>query len=155
SLLSSGRDRKILEWNVATFQVHRTLLGEAANLNTERTKWEPLAHSPNGKIVALGSVTASPEKSEPIRLWDTAAGKELRVLDGGKAWAGECVFSPDTKFLVSGAGTDGIGLWDVATGKEVWHRREAALLKSTLAISPDGRRLACATPDKTIRLLEA
>jgi WD40 repeat protein len=129
-----------------------------------------LALSPDGKFVATAGESlyeAHPEY--PIRIWDTATGKEVGQYRGHLGPPAAIVFSPDGKSLASFAvGTlgnefrDEIRLWDVTRGKllrvlsgpqmDAGNRREARL---RLAFSPDGERLASFGVDKSIRLWES
>jgi len=108
-----------------------------------------VAFSPDGKTLATSTF-----KDRTIRLWDVAAGKEIRTCpasiedvpsvghSGGLART--LVFAPDGKTLVSASpGEYGrLCFWDVATGKEI---RDAAGHDDevwSVAFSPDGKTIA-------------
>src|ERR1041385_6594196 len=57
-----------------------------------------IAFSPDNKLMASGSRDAT------IRLWDFAAGRELRVIHGDSGWI-SVAFSPDGK-TIAGAHSD-------------------------------------------------
>ena len=54
-----------------------------------------------------------------VKLWDLAAGKEKKALEGHTATVFAVAFSPDGKALVSGAWDNTARVWDPATGKEL------------------------------------
>jgi WD40 repeat protein len=102
-----------------------------------------VAYSPDGKYLASGN------NSEPIYLWDVAAGKVVRPIQHQQA--GMCLkFAPDGKTLAGAASDGSVHLWDVASGKEL-----AALTGyhgwiNGLAFAPDGQTLALAGADSQI-----
>ncbi len=100
-----------------------------------------LAFSPDGKLLATGGS----QHDDDVRLWDVAAGKEVRVLKAG-AIVPAVAFSPDGKVLASGQGDGRVVLWDVAMGKELRVLKGAPDSTLTVAFSPDGRLLAAAGP---------
>src|SRR5262249_32460650 len=119
--------------------------------------------SPDGKVVA-GSFD-----TEVVRLWDVASGKEKVALKGDPT-VQALAFSPDGKVLATGTPPGTVRLWDAATGKAFIRleparadRNEAGALRplpwantwgvgtdQSIAFSPDGKRLACATGEKII-----
>jgi WD40 repeat protein len=111
------------------------------------------AFQSDGKAVdADGKPTADPDCT--VRLWDAAAGKELKKFEGHTQIIKSVSFSADDKLLAS-TGDDGtIRVWDVAAGKELkkldGHRQGT----EGVAFLPDGKRLLTASTDKTLRLWE-
>jgi hypothetical protein len=94
--------------------------------------------------------------SPAVRLWDLAAGKELRALDvAGEVYGLE--FSHNGRWLAtcSGLRNNGFRLWDVRTGKPV-ALEPAAQRCDAVTFSPDSRWLAWGSGDgeSAVRLCE-
>lgn len=84
-------------------------------------------------------------------LWEHCRGEQLAVF-AGHHWIVTCVaFSPDGRWLASGAQEDSIRLWDVARGECVGiipaHRGAVWCVQFT----PDGRQLMSSGSDRKIR----
>ncbi|MCI0741711.1 MAG: sigma-70 family RNA polymerase sigma factor [Gemmataceae bacterium] len=72
-----------------------------------------VAMAADGKLLALGG-----HQGEVV-IWDLAAGKARKALNGSAAGGGAVValaFSPDSRQLASAAAAAGVTLWDLATG---------------------------------------
>ncbi len=105
-----------------------------------------LAYSPNGRILAAGG------GDDPVRLWDTDTGKEIRTVK--ETWATAVAFSPRGSVLATAGAFKVIRLWEVATGKEYNKLEGHAAAIKALTISPDGSMLASGGQDGTVILWE-
>lgn len=109
------------------------------------------AVSPDGKRVVTGGW------DQPVRVWDTDTGKELRTLRAAHALH-DVTFSPDGRWLLGGGyrspGHGWITAWEVATGKTLFTRKAHDQRIVSVAVSPDGKRLATAANDAKVILWE-
>jgi WD40 repeat protein len=115
---------------------------------------------------------AAGDGQSQVTLWDVATGRSLRVLRGWPPKVGELyraigslAFSPDGSWLAAGLGMPSmrsedyerqiVKVWDPRTGNELrtWTAHTNAIV--WLAFAPDGRRLATASHDGTVKLWEA
>ncbi len=116
-----------------------------------------VAFSPDGKqAVSCGGGECKdgqwlPGSDFAVRLWDVAAGKEVRQFKGHTAGAACVAFSPDGRFILSGAGNV-IRLWETATGKEVRTLTGHTGGVSSVAFVQDGGRAVSGSWDGTVRL---
>jgi WD40 repeat protein len=101
---------------------------------------ETLAFSPDGKVLACGKGMGA------IRLWDVAAGAELRPLASPDSRVTGIAFSPDGTVLASSGHQNGaavVRLWNVATGQVSFTLRMSGYVHAwCVAFSPDGKTLA-------------
>jgi WD40 repeat protein len=99
-----------------------------------------------------------------VRLWDVAAGRELRRLKGHGAGVRSVAFSPDGGTLASGGGDGSVRLWatavsyglrrlwDVVAGRELRRLEGHGAGDLSVAFSPDGGTLASGGGDGSVRL---
>ena len=151
-LVSGGRDNNVKVWDVEKGTEIATLRRHVAEVLC-------VAVSPNGKLVASGG------KDNSIRLLDSENGVQLFVLPGHNYWISSLAFNPDGRCLVSGSGSldsdapAQLKIWDLANGQEL---RGIELPKggvTSVAFSPDVKRIAAAighgTPSTTNAFGEA
>jgi RNA polymerase sigma factor (sigma-70 family) len=106
-----------------------------------------LAFSPDSRLLASAGHGLD---DRFIRLWDVAAGKEIRRIEVS-AWS--LAFSPDGKTLATVGLTDSaIRLWEVDTGLERGRFPGHPGRVVGLAFTADGRALASAGMDTTVLL---
>ncbi len=159
---------KVVLWDLATGrQLHE--LGAATR------PVQALAFAPDSKILAAGDCAPGRFRAgidsgaSAVRLWDAAAGRKLRELEGHTGGVTAVAFAPDGKALVSASHDGTLRVWDPADGKEVRkvqvpddtpeERERPDRVKGvhyggvlSVAFSPDGQLLASGSYDGTVRL---
>ena len=148
SLLSLGRDRCLLRWDLAACKPTRLF------------SWPPVGHqgfalSPDGNTLAING-----EPDFYARLWDIRTGKPGRGLGKprpGSIWA--IAFSADGRLVAAVHDDPVIHAWNALDGKEVRQFKGFKRRVKCLRFSPDGKALACGlltnddlTTESTLRL---
>jgi WD40 repeat protein len=87
-----------------------------------------------------------------IRLWDLAAGRELRRLTGHTQFITSLSFSRDGKMLASTSDDQTVRLWEVGTGKMLQTLKGHTKGVASATFSPDGRKAVTASEDETVKL---
>jgi WD40 repeat protein len=116
--------------------------------------------SPDGRTLAIWGTVF---KGLCVELHDIDTGKELLTVQSGVFGGGETsepwgrfqiAFSPDSRLFAVGAAVgDPVRLFEAATGKELAHIELGWGFKGVL-FSPDGRTLAAASNNGSVRLLD-
>jgi WD40 repeat protein len=104
--------------------------------------------SPDGKILAA---SGGDRRERKLKLWDTAAGKEIASLTGCTNSLDSMAFSADGKRLAS-ADEGLVQVWDVNTHKEI-ASFQLEIIPCVVALNRDGTRLA-AVGRKQVKLWE-
>jgi WD40 repeat protein len=126
-------DYSIRVWNRSTDEIRA--FGESFNEYAMS-----LTVSPDGKTCVSG------HRQGLIRFWDCATGQLTKTMAGHESTVDQIAFSPDGRLLVTGSWDGTAKLWDTASGKQL------AVFDMPphcydLAVSPNGRLLACSSED--------
>jgi WD40 repeat protein/beta-lactamase regulating signal transducer with metallopeptidase domain len=171
TLATASEDKTIKLWDVTSI-LGRTDLKSVPQLNAQATlkghasKVTAVAFAPDGKTLATGGADQQLGVSGEVLLWDlsTLGGrtdlKSVPPLTPRSSLKGPiqglwCLaFSPDGKFLVTGATSEpALKVWDVATGEERLALRAASTSYiRCLAFSADGKMLATGHGDGVVGL---
>jgi WD40 repeat protein/tRNA A-37 threonylcarbamoyl transferase component Bud32 len=152
-LASSGDDGKVCLWDLTTGNLLKTLEGHTGPVGT-------VCFSPDGKRLASAS------KDQTVRVWDAESGEALLKLPTHGATVSGLVFTPDSERLIGTAnlneGANHIGIakqtirvWVAATGLPVLTLRGHDGAITGVCLSPDGKRLATPSRDRTVRVWDA
>ena len=143
TLFSSGDlSQSILQWDVATGRLRRTLREHAKRIFD-------IDLSPDGRLLASASA------DQVLIVREANAGRPLAYLRGHTGWLTSVAFSPDGRTLAS-CGNDGtMRLWSVTASREVAILPGKMAPASATAFSPDGTVLVAYGNDKSLRIWHA
>ncbi|KAL4736839.1 WD40-repeat-containing domain protein [Aspergillus similis] len=117
-----------------------------------------VAFSPDGKHIASAS------RDQTVRLWDSSTGDHQKTLAGHSDGVVAVAFSPDGKQIASVSDDWTVRLWDSSTGDYqktlAGHSGSKTLAGHSgsvmaVAFSPDGKQIASASRDETVKLWDS
>jgi WD40 repeat protein/uncharacterized caspase-like protein len=88
-------------------------------------------YSPDGRLVAT-------DDGEDIVIWDSSTGQQVKRLVGHLRYINSIAFSPDGRFILSGAEDGTARIWEVSTGNELC-RLISLNNGDWVVVAPDGR----------------
>jgi WD40 repeat protein/transcriptional regulator with XRE-family HTH domain len=153
-ILATHDDGTLLIWDTRAMTYTQSPITHTAAL------WWAV-YSPDGRSILASS---SSRTDTTAQVWDAATGRQLQVFHGPGQFAAGLAWSPDGRYVVTGAKDNMAHLWDVRTGLQVRTLQTgmtpgAGPGLGNLAYSPDGKIIAgpSATSDgkPSIRLWDA
>jgi len=141
---ATGSDT-VTVWNAETFQVQCSVREES------KTPCRGLAFSHDGKRIAAAGDWGL------VKIWDIETSDLLISIKHPK-WLGRAsqhvAFSPDDRLILTAYG-DSVFLYNSTTGEHVSTLAGHQELIQMAVYSPDGRRIATASSDGTVKLFDA
>ena len=129
-LASGSADWRICIWSVPDGQKLDVLEGQQGAVTC-------LAFSPDGRLLVSGGEDGA------IRLWDLTSANQVGVLLGHQAAVQGVLLTPDGNTLISAGDDQTLRTWDfIAHHLRAVYEQPAKI--TTVALSPDGKRLAWA-----------
>jgi WD40 repeat protein len=151
-LISVGKDRKVLIWDLATSAQRRQF--DAQAMPATGKLWDAYAISPDGKVLAFSKQTFLDANVDPvIHIWNSLQGKELFGLSKHHKPVMCLGFSTDGKLLASGDMEGRACVWDMARKELRWTKKFPRLVRAVV-FSPDGNRFVTYADNDKIRLWE-
>jgi len=122
----------------------------AANLQVSNvitsTTFGPAAWAPNGQVIAIAA-------GDSISIHEVEQFSETAVFRGHVGSVTSLAWSPDGRYLASGANNDSIiHVWDVTNNIEAYTLRGHEGWIRNVVFSPDGKRLASGSTDLSVRI---
>jgi WD40 repeat protein len=172
-IVSAGEDKLMLIWSIDTGEIDGLFGGHtdripamiwhpdgrriiSAGWDTTARVWNAETHEPIillnshvGQVVALalspdGSRLACADEANAVHVWDLSTNEELQILREAEAEIRCLAFNEEGTRLVAGGADRCLHMWQPISGECLSGRVEPAGGKTSVAVSPDGRRLASA-----------
>ena len=163
SRIVCGSEDKVRMWDVSSgakiWERPENVVADSGNHHVIGTEihFKSVSFSPDGSKVVTGS------DDNTIRVWNSNTGDELLEIEL-TVEVNSVSFSPDGRRVVSGSDDGTVRVWNILGSYRVWNSTSGELLKtleghtsgvSSVAFSPNGRRVVSGSYDNTVRVWNA
>ena len=146
----------------------RYLVYRGHSAAVDAVAWNPVwgtgtLPSTGGEAGLHNSRIASASEDQTVQVWDAATGRNPIIYHGHTDYVFAVAWSPDGKLIASGGRDKTVQVWSVPQGAQVvdpaakgnvFTYRGHTTNVSTVAWSPDGRRIASGAWDNTVQVWE-
>ena len=139
TVASSGEDKTIRFWDLATGTLKRTITHPSHSINA-------IAYSPDGESVA--GATSQLGQPGAVQVWNAITGRLTANYTGHDTGVAAVAYAPDGQTLASGDYRGTIMLWTTRTGEIRARLNRHVSSVTSLAFSPDGRWLVSGSDDR-------
>jgi WD40 repeat protein len=150
-IASGGADKTVQVWDPVSGELIYTYKGHVNRVNA-------LDWSPGGTRIASGSGSYPFEKKEDctVQVWNAINGEYPLIYKGHKSPVTDVKWSPSEEGYIASSSWDGtVQVWESESTKLVYTYESHAGKVNAVTWSPDGKRVACACEDHTVRLWDA
>ena len=140
-VLTLSNDSAVKVWDIKSGKIMFEL--------KEKSKFDYAVFSPDGKKVAIVSM-----KDTVVRILNANTWTLSLPLKGHNDRITKATFSPDSKFLITSAGSRAI-VWDSENGSLLLHLNKHLDQITSLVFSPDGKKILTSSSDETARVWDA
>jgi WD40 repeat protein/serine/threonine protein kinase len=150
-LVTGSQDHTVTLWDARSLTLKKTLYGHTEDVTG-------VAFSPDGARIVSASL------DNTARIWDTKTGAQKLLLRGHEFGVTAVAFSPDGRLVATGSQDRTVKIWDSTSVEESvglrghvpeahYYRRSTWDTAVTrVQFSPDGRWLASAAEDHTVKI---
>jgi WD40 repeat protein len=148
----------VADWDTSVWVWDTTACSPIILLNSHAGQVQAIAITPDGQRLVCA------DSAQALHLWDLGSNRTLRVFHGFEGEVRGLAFSPDGQTLASGGGDRVIHLWgaggsaggdEAAAGEAEAAQPRGVEVRTGLAVSPDGARVASICPAKGVRVWDA
>jgi WD40 repeat protein/serine/threonine protein kinase len=148
-LSARSRDNSWSSDALTVFQEARAADAQMLALTGHRGRVRCAAFSPDGRRIVTGAADGT------IRVWDSATGWPIAVVQDGESGVTSVAFTADGRRLVTGSGDNTAHVRDTVDWRLILTLIGHTARIGSVAVSPDGRRIATASDDRTARIWDA